>query len=126
MKQIRFDRPICISFGKAGKTRLVHTVWEATKCLANDKWPDRAGPMWEMAVGALRGAVQGQVSAEEARQAFADAALEARILAEPDFPSRTHHPQATSSSSRSSLPSKSRSSPGGGAATSRGSSPVPE
>jgi hypothetical protein len=126
MKQIRFDRPIRISFGKAGKTRLVHTVWEATRCLVNDKWPNRAGPMWEMAAGALRGAVQGQVSAEEARQAFVDAALEARILAEPDLPTRNHHPQATSSSPRSSTASKSRSSTGGGAATSRGSSPDAE
>jgi hypothetical protein len=96
MKQIHFDRPVCISFGKAGKTRLVHTVWEAAKCLANDKWPNRAGPMCEMANRALRGAVQGQVTAEEARQAFADAAIEARILVEPDVPT-PRDPQSGSS-----------------------------
>jgi hypothetical protein len=54
MKQIHFGRPVCISFGKAGKTRLVHSL--AAKCLANDKWPNRAGPMCEMADRALRGA----------------------------------------------------------------------
>jgi hypothetical protein len=94
MKQIHFDRPVCISFGKAGKTRLVHTVWEALKCIANDKWPDRTGSMWEMADQTLRGALHGQVTAEEARRAFADAAFEARILAEPDLSRKTHHRQA--------------------------------
>ncbi|WP_353642487.1 DUF982 domain-containing protein [Mesorhizobium sp. WSM2239] len=49
MKQIHFDRPVRISFGKVGKTRLVHTVWEAMKCLSSDKWPNRAGPMCAMA-----------------------------------------------------------------------------
>ncbi len=88
MRQIHFDRPVCISFGKAGKTRLVHTVWEAVRCLASDKWPSRAGPMCEMADHALRGAVRGQVTAAEARQAFADAALEARILVDTDLPRR--------------------------------------
>jgi hypothetical protein len=97
MRQIHFDRPVCIGFGKAGKTRLVHTVWEALKCLANDKWPDRAGPMWEMADSALRGAVHGQVTTEEARQAFADAALEARILVEPGLYRKLHDDQAASS-----------------------------
>jgi hypothetical protein len=67
---------------------LVHTVWEAVRCLASDKWPSRAGPMCEMADHALRGAVRGQVTAAEARQAFADAALEARILVDPDLPRR--------------------------------------
>jgi hypothetical protein len=121
MKQIRFDPPVRISFGKAGKTRLVHTVWEAARCLANDKWPDRAGPMWEMAADALRGAAQGQVTAEEARRAFADAALEARILADPDLPRKTNRPQA--SESRSSISSKSRSSTDRGAANGSPSAP---
>jgi hypothetical protein len=97
MKQISFDRPVRISFGKAGKTRLVHTVWEALKCLANDKWPDRAGPMWEMADHALRGALHGQVTADEARRAFAEAALDGRILVERDLPRRTCDGQASSS-----------------------------
>jgi hypothetical protein len=97
MKQFHFDRPVCISFGKTGKTRLVHTVWEALKCLANDKWPNRTGPMFEMADRALRGAVHWQVTAEEARQAFVDAALEARILVERDLPGIPHDPQAGSS-----------------------------
>jgi hypothetical protein len=66
------------------------------KCLANDKWPNRAGSACAMADHALRGAVHGQITAAEARQAFADAALEARILAEPDLSRRTHHHQATS------------------------------
>jgi hypothetical protein len=82
MKQIHFDRPIRISFGKAGKTRLVHTVWEAMKCLANDKWPNRAGPRWEMADHTLRGALHGFATVNEASQAFLDAAREAKILVE--------------------------------------------
>jgi hypothetical protein len=100
MKQIRFDRPIRISFGKAGKTRLVHTVWEAMKCLSNDKWPNRTGPMCSMADRALRGAIHGHVSAEAARKAFADAAIEAYILVGQD---RLHDDQATSSRASSSI-----------------------
>ncbi|WP_353646689.1 DUF982 domain-containing protein [Mesorhizobium sp. WSM2239] len=108
MKQIRFDRPVRISFGKPGKTRLVHTVWVASECLANDKWPDHNGPMFQMADEALRGATQGHVTAEEARQAFADAALEARILVVTARSKRTHGGQATpSSASSSSTSSKS-------------------
>lgn len=126
MKQIHFDQPVRISFGKIGKTRLVHTVWEASKCLANDKWPDRSGPMFEMAAGALRGTAQGQVTAQEARQAFVDAALEARILVVSGRPKRTHGDQATSSRSSSSISSKSGSSSIGGALVSFGTSPGPE
>jgi hypothetical protein len=102
MKQISFQRPVRIGFGKPGKTRLVHTVWEALRCLANDKWPDRAGPMWEMADLALRGAVNGQVTVAEAREAFADAALEARILVAPAPARRTHHGRPSVSESLSS------------------------
>jgi hypothetical protein len=43
------------------------------------------------------------VTAEEARQAFADAALEAQILVEPDLPRGRHHRQATPSSSSTSI-----------------------
>jgi hypothetical protein len=50
--------------------------------LKSDEWPVH-GPMCEMAAKALFGAMQGmqgQVTIEEARCAFADAALEVRIL----------------------------------------------
>jgi hypothetical protein len=53
--------------------------------------------MWEMADNALRGAVHGQATAEEARQAFADAALEARILVEPGLHRKLHDDQAATS-----------------------------
>jgi hypothetical protein len=94
MKHIRFDRPVRVTFDKTGKTRLVHTVWEASGCLADGKWPDRSGPMCSMADRALRGAIHGHVSAEAARKAFADAAIEAYILVGQD---RLHDDQATSS-----------------------------
>jgi hypothetical protein len=50
--------------------------------LKSDEWPVH-GPICEMAAKALGGAMQGmqgQVTIEEARCAFADAALEACIL----------------------------------------------
>ncbi|WP_085984150.1 DUF982 domain-containing protein [Allomesorhizobium alhagi] len=107
MKHIHFDRPVRVTFDKTGETRLIHTVWEASGCLADGKWPDRSGPIFEMAARALRGAAQGQVTAQEARQAFVDAALEARTLVVSGRRKRNHGGQATSSRSSSSLSSKS-------------------
>jgi hypothetical protein len=84
MADVRFNPPVEILFGKAGRVRNVKSIREATECL--DKWPSRRGPMCEMAAKALVGARAGQVTANEAREAFSDAALEARILVPRDMP----------------------------------------
>lgn len=80
MRRIEFDVPVQIAFGEAGRSRVVRSVVEAVDCLKSEKWPTRRGPMTRMATKALEGAKIGQITAGEARQAFADAALEAHIL----------------------------------------------
>jgi hypothetical protein len=80
MTDMRFNRPVKILFDKLGRMRNVKSVREAAECLRSDVWPDHSAPMRDMAARALLGATEGQVTAREAREAFADAALEARIL----------------------------------------------
>ena len=80
MANVRFDPPVEILFGKIGRARNVKSVREAAKCLRSDNWPSHKGAMCEMAAKALLGATEGQVTPGEAREAFTDAALEARIL----------------------------------------------
>ncbi|ESW87693.1 MULTISPECIES: DUF982 domain-containing protein [unclassified Mesorhizobium] len=89
MLEIKFDAPVCIYFGKPGRSRMVSSVFEASYCLKSEKWPARNAPLSLMAGDALDGAQIGQITAAEAREAFIDAALEAKILVEGE-PHDTH------------------------------------
>jgi Protein of unknown function (DUF982) len=80
MANVRFDPPVRILFDKLGRIRNVKSVREAAGCLRSEIWPNHNAPMCDMAARALVGATEGQVTAQEAREAFTDAALEARIL----------------------------------------------
>ncbi|MER8367406.1 DUF982 domain-containing protein [Mesorhizobium sp. M0306] len=82
MLRIEFDVPVCIYFGKPGRSRTVSSVFEAAYCLKSEKWPARNAPLSLIATAALDGAQIGQITAAEAREAFVNAAWEARILVE--------------------------------------------
>ncbi|WP_352869256.1 DUF982 domain-containing protein [Mesorhizobium sp. M1329] len=82
MLRIEFDTPVCIYFGKPGRSRLVSSVFEAIYCLNSEKWPARNAPLALVAADVLNRARTGQITAAKARQAFVDAAWEANILVE--------------------------------------------
>lgn len=84
MANVSFYPPVSIDFG--GRIGDVASVQEASECLISDKWPDVSGPKWKTAMRALIGARAGYVFADEARQAFAAAALEVGILVGSDLP----------------------------------------
>lgn len=77
MRQVAFDQPVVVTLG--AKFRRFADVAEATGCLKDSSWPRRGGPFWDMAARAMNGADAGFVTAAEAREAFADAALEAGV-----------------------------------------------
>jgi hypothetical protein len=80
MANVLFPAPVAINFGEPGETVLIGSVHEAAECLLSSKWPRTDGPIYEMATRAIRGASEGVVTPLEARRAFADAALEARVM----------------------------------------------
>lgn len=87
MRPVLFDQPVTIALGKPRKARSVRTVIEAISFLQSEGWPAKTGPFKEMAKDALDGARIGHVTPAEARQAFRDAAIEARVF----LPSDTVH-----------------------------------
>ncbi|MER8377851.1 DUF982 domain-containing protein [Mesorhizobium sp. M0142] len=93
MLRIEFDTPVCIYFGKPGRSRLVSSVFEALYCLKSEKWPARNAPLSLMAADLLNRARTGEITAAKARQAFVDAAWEANILVEGE-PHDAHAPTA--------------------------------
>ncbi|MER8636191.1 MULTISPECIES: DUF982 domain-containing protein [unclassified Mesorhizobium] len=82
MLRTEFDTPVCIYFGKPGRSRLVSSVFEAVHCLKSEKWPARNAPLALAAADVLNRARTGEITAGKARQAFVDAAWEANILVE--------------------------------------------
>jgi hypothetical protein len=87
MMNLQFSPPVPIAFGQSGQVRQVTSVPEATYCVLSDSWPSKGGLMRKLAARALVGATEGHLTPAEARQAFIDAALEARILVVDSFPS---------------------------------------
>jgi hypothetical protein len=80
MRRIEFDRPVRIAFGKPRRPKAVKTVVEASDCLKSESWPTRHKTLSRIAVKALDAARTGHLTPAEAREAFADAALEAHLL----------------------------------------------
>lgn len=79
MKQVTWSNPIEVGFA-AERSQLVCGPIEALRCL-NDLWPDRRGPYYVAARSYCRAAIDGRKSAEEAREVFISAALEADLTA---------------------------------------------
>jgi hypothetical protein len=90
MPRIEFDVPVCIYFGKPGRSRIVSSVFEAAYCLRSEKWPERDSPLSLMAADVLDRARIGQTTAAQAREAFTDAAWEANILVGDKVQRRDH------------------------------------
>lgn len=80
MRRIEFDKPVRVNFGRPRGSRTVSTVGEAVNCLQSENWPAKSGPCRGMAAKALDCVSAGHITPAEAREAFADAALEAGIL----------------------------------------------
>jgi hypothetical protein len=80
MRRIEFDTPVKVSLGKPRRSTLVRTTVEAARCLESESWPARDKPLSRIAAKALDAASRGHVTPAEAREAFADAALEAHVL----------------------------------------------
>jgi hypothetical protein len=72
--------PVRVSIGGAGKHRTVRNVSDAMSCLRSKKWPARDGPLTRIAARMMKVASSGEITPAEAREAFIDAALEARVL----------------------------------------------
>jgi hypothetical protein len=87
MQRTKFDRPVRIALGKSRRPRIVRTIVEAAHCLRSESWPTRDKPASRIATKALEAATTGHLTAAEAREAFADAALEAHVL----VPGETRH-----------------------------------
>lgn len=80
MQPTDFDTPVMIAFGNPRQRRQVKTIAEAANCLRSKSWPARDKPFSRIAASALDAARTGHVTPAEARNAFADAALEAHLL----------------------------------------------
>lgn len=76
MRRIEFDTPVTIALGKPRGSKIVRTTVEATRWFQSESWPTRNKPFSRMAADALQAASSGHVTPAEAREAFADAALE--------------------------------------------------
>ena len=80
MQRTDFDTPVMIAHGGPRQHRKVKTIAEAANCLRNESWPARHKPFSRIAERTLDAVRTGHVTLAEAREAFADAALEARLL----------------------------------------------
>jgi hypothetical protein len=77
MRHIRWSHPIEVGFTQ-GDAATVSGPSDALHCMA-DRWPDRRGPLYVAARSVCRAAIDGRRSAEEAREIFISAALEANL-----------------------------------------------
>jgi hypothetical protein len=80
MRRMEFDTPVTIALRKPQGPMVVRTIFEAADCLRSESWPTRDKPLTRIADKALDAARAGHLTPAEAREAFADAALEAHVL----------------------------------------------
>jgi hypothetical protein len=77
--KIPFERPVSIRFGSESTVRDVKSVNDASEVLID--WPHaRRGPVYQDTVAVIEAALEGSVSAAEARAAFEAFADHAGIL----------------------------------------------
>lgn len=77
MPNTYWSEPVEIKFGHAG-SRTVKGPFDALIYL-HDMWPKRTGAKFVRASNACKGAVEGRISLETAREDFLAAAEEARL-----------------------------------------------
>ena len=78
MKKMTWNLPITVEDPETGAPRTVNTVRQA-QSLLHDHWPDTSGSRYQAAETACDKALHGDIGTEEARKAFIDAAIEARL-----------------------------------------------
>jgi hypothetical protein len=79
MVAAKFGQPVLVKFGRFSTPHGPQRSG-SVRCLNCDEWPAQQGPLARMAACALEGVNSGHITAGKARQAFVDAALEARVL----------------------------------------------
>ena len=77
MDRGNWSAPVRLNFGTRGN-RSVMNVFEALICL-DEMWPNRSGPQYIRAKVACKAALEGRLTAEEAREEFVAAAVEAKV-----------------------------------------------
>lgn len=77
MKSDHWQKPVKLGFGLGGN-RVVNGPVEALICLT-DMWPRRDGAHYIRAKNACKAAIEGRLTAEEAREEFVAAADEAQV-----------------------------------------------
>jgi hypothetical protein len=78
-QKIRFDSPVSIRAGHENTVRHVKSVNGASEVMTD--WPHaRRGPVYQETVAVIEAALAGEVSSEQARQAFHDFAEHAGVL----------------------------------------------
>ncbi|WP_315928971.1 DUF982 domain-containing protein [Mesorhizobium sp. SP-1A] len=75
-----FSKPVSVAVGVAGNVRIVESAREAIKMLS-ENWRSQGSEKHKAATRACQAAVRGDTAPDVARQAFVDAAEEARVLA---------------------------------------------
>ena len=73
-----WKKSVELDLASAGGLRVVRSTDDAARCLLY-KWPDQTSKAYHRAKGMCLDALEGRKADEEARQAFIDAAQEARI-----------------------------------------------
>lgn len=79
MVQGWFSKPVEIAVGLAGSIRHISNAEQAVELLTG-QWSDAGSALHGTALRACRRAISGDVAADNARDAFVDAAREARML----------------------------------------------
>jgi hypothetical protein len=76
-----FSKPVPVSEGFTGDIRYVSSARQAVEMLTGN-WHGQGSAKHLAALRACQGVTHGHISPEQAREAFVEAAEEARILAE--------------------------------------------
>lgn len=81
MQTAWFSKPVVVSVGVTGATRNLSNTQQAIELLTTH-WRDAGSLKHQSALRACRRAASGDMSSDVAREAFVEAAREARILVE--------------------------------------------
>jgi len=75
----RFDPPVTVETGLIGRYRVIESAREAAALLLG-RWPENRGEAYSAALRSCTEVLNGRAFAIEARDAFIEAAKEARVL----------------------------------------------
>jgi len=76
-----FSKPVEVAVGLSGSIRHISNAEQAIELLTG-QWRDAGSAMHSAALRACRRAIRGDVTADNAREAFVTAAREAHVLVE--------------------------------------------